>query len=246
MDYAIVIVPFEDTRGRPVAISRLRSYHSKLPLELMTNGYRATADAVIAHFLFKRSQNVSAKNPLEQWVLCIDCEGVGWSNFSMSYVQMFVQESAEHYMERISAIYMLNPPTTWRLFWQILKPVLHPRTLRKIKLVPSAEVPQVMRELIGARANELLPEAYGGSAPPFPPPGQGRTAEEKVGALLANTWKQLGVCLDENIRVKRESDYGTTAEIFSCDCCLGFRKHVLETSSNIHQLLKSIAYRMFN
>jgi len=195
VDYAIVIVPFEDVRGRPVAISRLRSYHPGLPLDMMTNGYRATADGVIAHMLMSRSPHFSRTNPLEQWVLCIDCTGIGWSNFSMEYIRMFVRESQERYMERISVIYMLNPPSSWRLMWAMMKPLLHPRTLRKIRLVPSQEVPVEMRKLLGDRADALLPPNYGGSAPHFPPPGHGRTLDEKVGALLAKTWRHLGVQL---------------------------------------------------
>eukprot|EP00747_Dinoflagellata_sp_TGD_P111850 gnl/TRDRNA2_/TRDRNA2_171321_c0_seq2.p1 gnl/TRDRNA2_/TRDRNA2_171321_c0~~gnl/TRDRNA2_/TRDRNA2_171321_c0_seq2.p1 ORF type:complete len:130 (+),score=10.93 gnl/TRDRNA2_/TRDRNA2_171321_c0_seq2:2-391(+) len=96
-------------------------------------------------------------------------------------------------MERIAAIYLLTPPAYWRVMWNMMRPFLHPRTLRKIQLVPSANVPSVMRDLLGTRADSLLSHNYGGLAPPYPPPGKGRTLEEKVGALLAHTWSQLGV-----------------------------------------------------
>eukprot|EP00418_Pyrodinium_bahamense_P096351 CAMPEP_0179028536 /NCGR_PEP_ID=MMETSP0796-20121207/9595_1 /TAXON_ID=73915 /ORGANISM="Pyrodinium bahamense, Strain pbaha01" /LENGTH=138 /DNA_ID=CAMNT_0020724679 /DNA_START=134 /DNA_END=546 /DNA_ORIENTATION=+ len=138
-----------------MAISRLRAYHPGLPIEVMTNGYRTTADAVIAHLLLKRGAEFSRTNPLEQWILCIDCEGIGWSNFSMEYIRMFLREAAERYMERIGAIYLLNPPSGWRLMFAVMKPFIQPRTLRKIKLVHPPDVPKVMCELVGERANEL-------------------------------------------------------------------------------------------
>lgn len=205
IDYAIVIVPFVDKWDRPVAISRLRSYHKGLPLSVMTNGYRATADGVIAHLVLKRGSAPSQSNPLEQWILCIDCEGIGWGNFSMEYIQMFVRESNARYMERIAAIYLLTPPSYWQLMWNMMRPFLHPRTLRKIQLVPASKVPTVMRDLLGTRADTLLPPNYGGSAPAFPRPGQGWTLEEKVGALLAETWRHLGA-------VKSEDASGASAE----------------------------------
>merc|ERR1711935_1117642 len=74
-----------------------------------------------------------------------------------------------------------------------MRPFLHPRTLRKFHLVPSSRVPLVMRDLMGTHADDLLWQSYGGLAAPYPPPGQGDTLEHKVGTLLANAWKQLGV-----------------------------------------------------
>jgi len=206
INFAIVIVPFEDKFGRPVAISRLRSYHKGLPLSLMTNGYRATADGVIAHLLRKRDVTPSRTNPLEQWILCIDCEGIGWSNFSIEVVKMFISESKHRYMDRIAAIYMLNPPSIWGLMWSMMRPMLAPRTLRKIKLVPAAQVSATMCDLMGARADELLPKSYGGSARPIPPPGQGVTLEEKVGGLLAETWMSLRAVESEAYSIEEDKD----------------------------------------
>lgn len=220
LDFAIVIVPFEDRHGRPVALSRLQAYHSGLPLEQMTNGYRATADGVIAHLVLNRGLTISRTNPLEQWILCIDCQGAGWQNFSMEYVRMFVQESKHRYMERISVIYLLNPPAAWRLMWSIMTPILHPRTLRKIRLVHSAKVPETMCELLGDKADELLPPCYGGKAAPFAPPGKGKTLEEKVGTLLANTWRRIGMTLpEEGLDESRNDESGV-----SDYCCVTGRR----------------------
>jgi hypothetical protein len=220
LNYAIVIVPFEDSRGRPVAISRLRSYHKGLPIEMMTNGYRATADGVIAHMLMNRASQFSRTNPMEQWVLCIDCIDVGWDNVSMEYIKMFISESKERYMERISVIYMLHPPSAWRLMWAMVKPLLHPRTLRKIKLVPSHEVPIAMRNLMGDRADACLPPNYGGSAAPFPAPGHGSTLDEKVGALLADSWRKLGIQLpSDDVPSKEPTPSGSKRN----GCCMGYQ-----------------------
>merc|ERR1712187_434859 len=91
-------------------------------------------------------------------------------------------------------------------------------------MVPSVEVPTVMRHLIGERADGLLPPAYGGSAAPFPPPGEGLTAEEKVGALLANTWRQLGFGLDdEPTSTSQGASNKDNEAMFNFACCFGFQ-----------------------
>jgi len=133
---------------------------------------------------------------------------------------MFISESKERYMERISVIYMLHPPSAWRLMWAMVKPLLHPRTLRKIKLVPSHEVPIAMRNLMGDRADACLPPNYGGSAAPFPAPGHGSTLDEKVGALLADSWRKLGIQLpSDDVPSNEPTPSGSKRN----GCCMGYQ-----------------------
>jgi len=195
IDRAITLVPFEDRFGRPVAIGRIR-YVAPGNLEDMTNHYRSAFDGMVSHMLLARQERggqVSRTNPLEQVVLCVDCDGMSWRNASMEYSLMFGRESGDRYLERIAVMYIMNPPAIWYWFFAMLDPILHPRTKRKIQLVKSADVRNLMRGLVGEhRADELLPPNFGGSAKFYPPPGEGRTLEEKVGALLAQTWVRLG------------------------------------------------------
>lgn len=196
VDRAITLVPFEDRFGRPVAITRVR-YVSSGHMETMTNHFLSTCDGMISHMLLAREERggqVSKTNPLEQFILCVDCEGMSWKNACMEYCHMMKRECAERYLERLAAMYVLNPPASLGLFSAMLDPILHARTKRKIQLVKSRDVPRVMRRLVGEdRADDLLPPNLGGSAKPFPALGHGRTLEDKVGALLAKTWRRLGV-----------------------------------------------------
>jgi hypothetical protein len=192
VDKAIVIVPFTDRFGRPVAISRLR-YVEPGKLDLMTNHYRSVWDGIIAHLTLGRQADVSRTNPLDQAVCCVDCEGMSFKNASMEYARMFLREGSERYLERTSVMYILNPPFIFHTAFAMVEPLLHPRTKRKIQLVKKADVPRLMRGLVGEdRADSVLPPKFGGSAAPFPPPGEGRTLDEKVGAVLASTWCALG------------------------------------------------------
>eukprot|EP00927_Polykrikos_kofoidii_P037601 TRINITY_DN31784_c0_g1_i1.p1 TRINITY_DN31784_c0_g1~~TRINITY_DN31784_c0_g1_i1.p1 ORF type:complete len:464 (-),score=42.60 TRINITY_DN31784_c0_g1_i1:125-1363(-) len=202
VDRAIVVVPFEDVHGRPVAFGRIKAFDSKQSIELMENGFRATADGVIAHMLSKREDGLLA-NPLEQWVFCLDCEGIGWENLSTALGKMFMREASQRYVERIATIMILRPPKCWQFLWSFMKPMLHPRTIRKFKIVPAQQLPATMRKLVGeARADTLLPPVFGGSAPAWPAPGQGVTLDEKVGSLLAEKWRELGMDLSGAAQAK--------------------------------------------
>jgi len=196
LDRALILVPFEDRFGRPVAITRVR-YVSSGHMETMTNHFLSTCDGMISHMLLAREERggqVSSTNPLEQYVFCVDCEGMLWRNACLEYCQMLKRESDDCFLERLAVIYVLNPPTFLAWCSAMLEPMLHPRTKRKIQLVKSTEVHRVMRELVGEhRADDLLPPNLGGFAKPFSAPGQGRTLEDKVGPLLARTWSRLGV-----------------------------------------------------
>lgn len=185
-----VTIPFEDRHGRPVVVVRAKYIDAAMSAELLQAGYRATLDAVIAHLLQKRGSSFCGSNPLEQYVLLFEAEGAGWSNFSTEIVKVMVRESNAHYPERLAQIYVLNCTHFVRTSFQMVSPLLHARTVKKTQFIVAEKVPALMQSLV---ESEKLPVVYGGQALPWPNPAYARTLGDRMGKLMAATYRQLGL-----------------------------------------------------
>lgn len=186
----MVILPFEDRHGRPVVVVRAKYIDAGISSELLAQGYRATVDAVIAYMLQKRSSSVSRSNPLEQYVLLFESEGVGWSNFSTGIVKTMVRESNNHYPERLARLYVLNCTPFIRTLFQMVSPMLHVRTVKKTEFVVPEKVKAVMHSLVEP---EKLPVDYGGNALTWAGPEYAHTLSDRLGKLMAATYRRLGL-----------------------------------------------------
>jgi len=186
----MVIVPFEDRQGRPVVVVRAKFIDASMSSELLRSGYRSTVDGIIAHLLSKRSSKVSATNPLEQYVLVFDSEGAGWSNFSTEIVKIMVNESNNHYPERLARIYVVNCTSFSRYCFKLCSGMLHPRTVKKTQFITTDQVPALMTDLVDL---DKLPVEYGGNATSWVPPSAARNLDEQTGVILAKTYRRLGL-----------------------------------------------------
>jgi len=197
------IIPFEDRHGRPVVVVRAKYIDGSISSEVMEQGYRASVDTVIAHCLSKRTTNVSGSNPLEQYVLMFESEGAGWSNFSSVIMKIMVRESNSHYPERCAGIYILNCNHFVRASFQMVSPMLHARTVKKIKFVVAEKVPALMQSLVEP---EKLPPEYGGRAPPWASPANSQNLSDRLGRLMAATYRRLGLEPPGEDELEEESD----------------------------------------
>jgi len=186
----LITVPFEDRKGRPVVMVKIRNCDPTVPAKSFQRFYRAIVDVVSMHSLCKRTGNISPSNTLEQYLLVIDMEGAGFSNFSLQGVQLMVAESNTNYPDRLSQVYVLGCNATVLGIWHMTQQVIHPRTRRKVQLISSSDVRKTMMELVDP---ELLPPHYGGSAPAWPRTGEAKTLDEKAGPLAAEVWRRTGV-----------------------------------------------------
>ena len=67
-----------------------------------------------------------------------------------------------HYPERMAAALVVNPPPFFAALWRVVRPLLDPRTARKIRVLPSRrEALAALRELM---EEEHIPTAYSGGA----------------------------------------------------------------------------------
>jgi len=183
-------IPFEDRFGRPVVVVRSKYIDGSMPAELLQKGYRATVDAVISHLLEKRSSTVSGNNPLEQYVLCFESEGAGWSNFSPQIVKIMVAESNKHYPERLAGIFVLNSTHFVRSCFNMVSWMLHPRTVKKVQFLTQDKVAAFMQNLVDI---DKLPPEYGGHAPSWPGPDEAKSLNERMGPIMAGTYRRLGL-----------------------------------------------------
>lgn len=192
----VAMVPFEDRFGRPMAVFRARYMNSKMTEGDMVRGYRATVDMMLHHMLYRRQPKegevarISETNPLEQYCLMLEVDGATWRNFSLMAVRIMISEGNNHYPDRLARIFILGCGASVQAMWKIVAPMLHPRTVKKVRLVAREDVPRFMKTLVEPR---LLPPAYGGAAKAWPPPWEARFSEDLVGWVAAETWSRLGV-----------------------------------------------------
>jgi len=91
----------------------------------------------------------------------IDLGGLGLRQFYMPALLLFngmVKLNEDNYPESLGTICVINAPTIFHLFWNIVKPILPERTLAKIKFLGS----DYKGELLNLVAPENLPFCYGG------------------------------------------------------------------------------------
>lgn len=184
------MIPFEDRYGRPVVFVRGKHILTSMSEETVERGYRAYADVVVAHLLHKRGCQVSGSNPLEQYVMVFEAKDVGWSNFSMLFAKIMIRESAAHYPERVAQMVILNCNALAKTCVQLVLPLLHPRTSKKLRLITKDKVPAFMQSLVEP---EKLPKEYGGGAPDFVHPSAIQNDDELMGKLMASTYRRLGI-----------------------------------------------------
>jgi len=188
LDRDLISVPFEDRLGRPVVVVKVRNLDPRMAPKSFLRFYRAILDVVVAHCLHKRKKKICPTNPMEQYLLLIDMEGAGWSNFSKQLLQIMTGESNSNYPDRLSQVYVLGCNATVLAIWQVAQPIMHERTRRKVQLVSSADVKKIMCELVDL---ELLPPRLGGTA--LARSSGAQTVAEKAGHVAAAVWRRYGI-----------------------------------------------------
>jgi len=186
-------LPFEDKRGRPVLFVRARYLDPTVPINQMQQNFRSFMDAIILHFLRKRSGIAGAANtnPMEQYLCIVDTEGAGWSNVALSVIKMLVRETNFYYPDRLQEVLVLGVNSTVQGIWRMAAPLVHPRTRKKVSLIANQDAPGRLLALID---REVLPAHWGGEAPEFglPMEAEGSDLASRVGTIAAAAWRHLG------------------------------------------------------
>lgn len=64
-----------------------------------------------------------------------------------------------HYPERSHVIFMVNAPFFFSMLWKVVKPMVHPNTQKKVRILSRAETLSGLQEHIDL---SQIPEYYGG------------------------------------------------------------------------------------
>lgn len=177
----------EDRKGRPVLLVRGKHLDAHMSVPALQRQFRAFMDAIILHML-QRRPGLAETNALEQYICVVDAADAGWANASMGFARMLLAETNTYYPERLQEVIVLGVNVTIRMIWRVLARITHPRTQKKVKMVPPDEVASFMRELV---PEEGLPADYGGCAPALEDPAlleYGLSARH-VGALASEIWE---------------------------------------------------------
>jgi hypothetical protein len=81
----------------------------------------------------RKSKELGGERPLEKYCLAINFIGFQLSSAPPLSVSRFTLEILQtHYPERMHRAYVLNPPLSFRVFWNLVKPFIDPVTKSKI------------------------------------------------------------------------------------------------------------------
>ncbi len=98
-------------------------------------------------------------------VTVFDCEGIRfrdiWSE-AMKFTKGASAVVQAHYVERCARIYVVNIPAWFAKVWVLVKPLVHQRTLEKVKIFRHVE--QLVEEMKNDVDPQFIPVEYGGEA----------------------------------------------------------------------------------
>lgn len=97
-------------------------------------------------------------------VLIFDLAGLNMSHVrgsAMDLLRKALKITQDYYPESMHRCYILNAPKVFSMFWQVIKPLLAERTVRKVQVLGSS----YQADLLSTIPAESLPVSLGGSRP---------------------------------------------------------------------------------
>ena len=108
-----------------------------------------------------------ALNPDGRVVFIIDVGRFGLKNFDLAGAKTLFGMMAQHYVERLSAVYLHNAGSLLMQLFRLVAPFIDPATRAKIVFLPSD--PAAAAEVLARDFDvAMLPPNLGGSSPPRP------------------------------------------------------------------------------
>eukprot|EP00775_Hariotina_reticulata_P011183 gene11183-11333_t len=99
-------------------------------------------------------------NPDSKMVGLIDLAGLSYKNLDAVGLKNVFSMLQNHYVERLSKLYMLNAPSVFWGVWKMVKPFIDPVTSQKVVFLSTSDL-QVLHQEVGM---EVLPSYLGGTA----------------------------------------------------------------------------------
>lgn len=107
--------------------------------------------------------------PSSRGITVIDLDGLRLQDFvgeAVTFVKRAAFFTSRHYPERCEAIYIVNSPPFFQVFWKMIKPILDPVTIEKVRVVESSKNDNLaIRKALAERIPmENIPREYGGAS----------------------------------------------------------------------------------
>lgn len=78
---------------------------------------------------------------------------------NLDYVRKTIGYANAHYPERSYVIYLVNAPIWFSILWRVVRPLVHPNTQKKVRILTKSESLKGLQEHIDI---SNIPEYYGG------------------------------------------------------------------------------------
>jgi len=105
----------------------------------------ATPEEILAATVYHGERAIActerrSKDAHEKYYVAFDYSGFKYEHaISLAAAKMVVFALRDHYCERVQAIYLLDAPMVFQMFWNIIKPFIDPDTKKKIKFITGEE-----------------------------------------------------------------------------------------------------------
>jgi len=98
------------------------------------------------------------RSPIESFGLILDLKGLSIKNFDREVEKRIFAVFQNYYPERLHKAYILNAPSIFMMGWKIIKNILAPETVDKIKFISKSD------DLRSYFETHQLSERYGGTS----------------------------------------------------------------------------------
>jgi len=137
------------------------------PAQVKDNELELFADSV-AFFLLVVVKHLMRNYFIENWIIVVDLEKRGFTNFPFKALQAMVKVSSLVFSGRLHRMYMLNPSFMFWGLWKILSKFINEDTAAQISILKKDSFADIFADI----PKEQLIEKYGGTMKepetPFP------------------------------------------------------------------------------
>lgn len=106
--------------------------------------------------------------PMSRGITVIDLDGMRMRDFVgdvVTFVKRAASFTSQHYPERAGTIYILNSPPFFQVIWRMIKPLVDPVTLDKVRVVQNNQGHFAIRDALMERIPiQNIPREYGGES----------------------------------------------------------------------------------
>lgn len=113
----------------------------------------------VCFFYLAIQQELFKEYFIENYILIIDIEGMGFLNFPFKALRSLIDSTSLKFSGRLHKLIFLNPTFMFNGFWKIVKAFLHPESLERISFIANDK----LKDLLKIIDKSQLIEKYGGT-----------------------------------------------------------------------------------